>query len=341
MIKKLKYLHSPGGSCACVAWSGILRNMGFDITEADVFGIGSGIYYGYFAIGNSKEFNISLISPSIINDLITNIGLSVKQCLISNDEYALEFIINSIDNNNPVPLQLNPGAFESLRRRVDQDYIKHIPAHWIVVTGYNDEKKIMYISDNRQFNSIEIPFDEFIKARNSGEGEQNPRNSTYYIPSIEKVNSMKEIMYLSLRKAVSNYIDVQKILAVYIGSYGMEKTIRQVLIWHKILKEEQLVELLQRIQMSITGAGGVKGGYRLLFASYLQHACEVLRKNELSKCAQLFRQSSDYWNKFIINISETKEDVKCMEHWNNFSLILSDIKRIEEEGFNSIRKIIS
>lgn len=341
MMNKHKYLHSPGGSCACVAWSGIFRHMGHHFSESDIFGLGSGIYYGYFALGNSKTFNISLISPSVVSDLLTNLGICGKLSQISNSQKALELLIKSLDNGIPIACQLNPNFCDGLINIISSDLLKYLPAHWIVVAGYDIDRETLLTYDNRQFNPVEISFVDFMKARNTGIGEQNPRNSTYNLLSFERLYPLKEATLLSLRKSCSNFLEVQNILAVYTGIYGLEKTIRQIQIWDKILAENQICELLQRIKMSITGAGGIKGGYRLLFSLYLERASEILQKSELEKCAFLFRSASELWNSFIANINETQSDLHNKNHWHNFPVILNEIKKVEEEGFYTIRQIIN
>jgi hypothetical protein len=343
-IGKMKYLHHPGGSCACVAWSGVFKKHGINLSESDVFGLGSGIYFGYCAVGSSKLFDISLTSSGIVSDLFINTGAYGKLFQISYGHKCLDLIFNSIDRGFPVAVELNPYYCEGLIKITPSHLHQYLPAHWIVITGYDLNRKTITTYDNRQFNPIEIPIDKFIKGRETGLFDQNPRNFYYNVFFFDKLYPLDVSVQLSLRKACINYLNVEKILSFYTGQYGFEKWERQIKVWNGFFKDEtQLKQLLQKIKISITGAGGIKGGYRNLFSKYLIKANDVMGNTRFVDISNIFKESADYWN-ILSNKLNDYSPGSDNNYWGSnseLSKIVGKIKGLETKGFSEILKIIN
>lgn len=340
-LNTVNYKHSPGGSCASVAWSGIFKHHGYNLSEADIFGLGSGLYFGYCAVGASKLFDISLTSSSIIDDLMINTGVHGKLIQHHNNSDCLNLILKSIDNGNPVALLFNPYYCEGLIQITPIETQKYLPAHWIVITGYNSNHKTLISYDNRQFNPIEISFENFMKGRNTGFFDQNPRNFLYNVLFFDKVYPMETSIKLAIQKTCINFLDVEKILSFYVGSYGFEKCVRQIKQWNLMLSPDQLQQLLQKIYISSTGAGGIKGAYRNLFYKFLENSASVLNKPEIYEVANLFKESAYNWNIFVQKISEYQHEYNELNWGNNSELsnLLQQIFDLEISGFTSLRKI--
>lgn len=343
-IETMQYLHQPGGSCACVAWSGVFKIHGVNLSESDVFGLGSGIYFGYCAVGSTKLFDVSLTSSSIVNDLFLNTGVYGKLFQVSNGHKCLDLIFESIDRGFPVAIELNPYYCDGLMDLTPSDLHQFLPAHWVVATDYNIVKGTIIIYDNRQFNPIEISIDRFIKGRETGLFDQNPRNSFFNIFFFDKLYPLDVSIQLSLRKASLNFLGVEKILSFYTGEYGFDKCERQIKLWDSFFKDEiQLKQLLQKIRISITGAGGVKGGYRYLFSRYLLRASDVLENSRFVDISDIFKESAEYWTKFSDKLNEYSIDTRH-NYWgtsSELSLLIRKIKELEIKGFTEISKIIN
>lgn len=344
-LKKLNYTHNPGGNCACVAWSGVLKSHNINFSEADVFGLGSGVYFGYCAVGSSKLFDISLTSSSLINDLLINTGIYGKLFQISNGRKDLHLILDSIDKGFPVAIELNPYFCEGLIEITPKHLHQYLPAHWIVVTGYDLNRKILITYDNRQFNPIEIPIELFIKGRGTGLFDQNPRNFFYNVLFFDELYPLSTSIKLSLRKTCINFLNVKQILSFYTGQYGFEKCERQIRLWNNFIKnEDELKLLLQKVRISITGAGGIKGGYRNLFSNYLLHAGDVLNDDRFINISEKFKESAFYWNELSKLLEQCAIEPQMIDYWgvsSPFSEIISKIKTLELSGFKQIQEIIN
>jgi hypothetical protein len=341
--KTLDYVHYPGGSCACVAWSGVFRKHGYNFSEADIFGLGSGIFFGYCAIASTKVFDLCLTSSSIVDDLLINTGVNGKMFQYSNGEICLDKIINSLDSGYPVAVQLNPYFCDGLIKITPIDLQKYLPAHWIIITGYDLASKTFFTYDNRQFNHVAIPFDKFVTGRNTGLNDQNPRNFFYTVYFYENLYPMEFSVKISLRKACVNFQNVDKIQSFFTGNYGLEKFTRQIAIWDKMIKPEDLPALLQKIKLSITGAGGIKGGYRFLFSTYLKTAAKVLNENDLLTSSALFKESASNWNMLADELTDGSLHPSDKYFWgekSRFAGILKDIRKNESQGFDIIKRII-
>jgi Domain of unknown function (DUF4872)/Butirosin biosynthesis protein H, N-terminal len=339
--KAIKYKHNPGGSCASVAWSGIFKHQGYNLSEADIFGLGSGLYFGYCAVGESKLFDISLTSPNIVDDLMINTGVRGKLIQHHNNPDCLNLILKSIDNGNPVALLFNPHYCEGLIRVTPDETKKYLPTHWIVVTGYDSKAKTLTSYDNRQFNPIEISFENFMAGRNTGLFDQNPRNFLYNVLFFDNIYPLETSIKLAIQKTCINFLDVEKIMSFYVGSYGFEKCVRQIRQWNLMLSPDQLQQLLQKIYISSTGAGGIKGGYRNLFSKFLENSASILNMPEMYKIADLFKESAYKWNLFVQKVSEYQHEYSELNWGKNSELsnLLQQIYDLEISGFTSLRRI--
>ena len=320
--KSIHYRHIPGSSCACVAWSGV----------------------GYAAVASSKFFDLSVLSTNLIDDLFINLGIYAKLYRYTDNYKCLEEIISLIDNNIPVALLLNPLYCKRLIKVTPEDVRQYLPTHWIVVTGYNSETKELVFYDNRQFNQSVISFENFIDGRNlyTGVFNQNPRNYLYHVCYFDKINPIDFSIKTSLEKTCLSFLEVQKELSFHIGSYGYEKCIRHIAIWNSIMPEENVRELLKKIRVSITGAGGVNGAYRRLFSRYLFKANDVLKESSYVKIAHQFADSALLWEYFVKTLDEcTNSDITCFSSsLLGLSKIMGNIYKIEKEGMKNISKMI-
>ncbi len=327
--KILDYKHIPGGCCPAIAWSNVLKFNGINLDESMIFGLGSGIYFGYLAIAETKTFNICPTAPNFINNLFSNIGLEGKEYQVSSNKKSLDIIINSIDNGYPVAIQLNPQYCEGVVNATSSNVIKYLPSHWVVISGYSFEENCLFMYDNRKFNLMKIDIDHFVEGRNSGslDMDQNPRNTHINVLYNAQCFPLEYSIRLSLRKTLLNYFDINSMLSFYIGQYGYEKIIRQFSFLNKLLSYEQTIEMLGRMKMSITGASGIKGAYRLLFASYLDHVSEIFNNKEYQLVADYFRDSYSMWNLLLIKFDEALIDATNIKYWG------------EDSGFSSIIKL--
>lgn len=342
---KLTYRHCPGTSCACVAWSGVFRHLGYDLHESDVFGLGCGINFGYAAIGKTKHFDISLISSNIIEDLFTNLGIYGKLFQYSDNSKCLDVILDSVYRGIPVAVQLNPCFCKGLISITPEDVQCYLPPHWVVVADYDYSSRMLIIYDNRQFAPIEMSLDEFKEARNSTSGlfDQNPRNFLYHIYLPGRLNSFDSAIKSALTKTCVNFLDIDKTLSFYTGTYGYEKCIRQIAMWNQFFSKDELRMVLKRIQSSVTGAAGVKGGYRRLFSRFLTRGGEILKMEEFDKLSSNFGESACLWDSFVNKLIQY-EDENCNLFWGKdceLSFILHQIHSKEMTAFNELRILLN
>lgn len=341
----LIYRHYPGTSCACVAWSGVFRYLGHDLQESDIFGLGCGINFGYAAVGKTKHFDISLMSSNIIEDLFTNLGIYGKLIQYSDNLKCLDVILNSLENGIPVAVQLNPRFCKGLIQITPQDVQEYLPPHWVVVAGCDYVSKMLVIYDNRQFAPISMSFDEFMEGRNSQGGlfDQNPRNFLYYISLPKKLNPLDIAIKFALSKTCINFLDIDKTLSFFTGAYGYEKCIRQIAMWDHFFVKNELISVLKRIQSSVTGAAGVKGGYRRLFSRFLIRAGDVFGTKGWIELSDRFGESACLWECFVKKLIEY-EDINCQLPWGKdceLSKILHQIYSQEINAFKELRILLN
>lgn len=338
----LNHRHVPGGSCACVAWSGVFKNKGMSFNESMIFGLGSGLYFGFCGVVRQKYFDICLTSSSIVEDLLLNTNTDLVISQFTDGQRCLDIIKELLKDGSPVAVQLNPFHCEGLLRVTPKDLQQYLPKHWVLIVNCDEDNELLIAYDNRQFNPVAITFEEFLKARSTGNSEQNPHNFFYDIVIPDNVD-FQTSHQIALRKTFLNFTQVKNLQSFYVGIYGMEKLYRQISQWDKILKPDQLTDTLMRVYQSTTGAGGIKGGYRNLFAEYLKKIATDFNASDLLVAATYFKESADHWNDFTKALRLFDKNDSEAGYWGSQSIFSSHLKNIvefEKEAFSIIETYI-
>lgn len=126
-----------------------------------------------------------------------------------------------------------------------------------------------------------------------------------------------------------------------IGVKGIRMVAKSIVKWPKkagVRKANHYLAQMVRMQEEI-GTGG--GGFRFIYAAFLQEAAVVLKNDALVKLSEEMTCIGDLWRDFAVNASRV---YKKRSHQNDVYQALSgqllEIADLEEKFFKKLKKAV-
>ena len=185
------FKHNMAAHCESGTLTALLNHKGLTISEPMIFGMGSGLYFGYLRHTPNLNFPMFILrtKPGKLRKKVAKrIGIKFKSETYRSTEKAEKELDALIAKGIPVAVQ------------VDLYYMEYIPEwervhaniHFITIVGRED--------------------DYYIK------GYLAPKGFMYYIDSIPETFDQKKIIIKAIKETVNNMIGIQP---PFIGIRGM------------------------------------------------------------------------------------------------------------------------
>ncbi|MCG3680915.1 BtrH N-terminal domain-containing protein [Aliarcobacter butzleri] len=326
-----EFRHSQFAHCESGVLSSMLTNYGLSISEPMVFGLTNSLTFAFFPV--IKVNNMPLIAyRAIPKNIIKNVEKVLKIKMYKKSykniiEANLELTKLVENEKKLVGLQTSvfylPYMPENMRF--------HFNAHNLLV--YGKEGNIYKISDPVFEDVVECNQKELTKAR-FAKGVFAPKGFLYYPLEIPKNIDFTNVLKKSIRKNAKSMLTPFP----FAGVNGMKKLAKAILKLEN--KDERYIKNylthIVRMQEEI-GTGG--GGFRYLYAAFLQEAKEYSLDNEkLDKAIFLITSSGDTLREFALKCVES---AKKLERFNpkDITNILIKASELEKEAFKILKTI--
>jgi hypothetical protein len=326
------FKHSQFAHCESGVVSTLLTHYGLKISEPMAFGITSTLSFVFLPI--VKLNNMPLIAyrdlpKNIVKNIEKILGVKVfKKQYKDMLEANLELTKLVEDENKLVGLQTSvfylPYMPENMRF--------HFNAHNLLV--YGKVGKTYNVSDPVFEDVVECNEKDLTTAR-FAKGVFAPNGFIYYPTYIPTDIDFTSILRKAIRKNAKSMITPFP----YAGVKGMRKLAKAIEKLEKSNDSRYIKNYLThivRMQEEI-GTGG--GGFRFLYAAFLQEAKEFgLDKDKLQKASELITESGDTLRLFALKCVES---AKKLEKFNSkeISEILLKASFLEEEAFKLLKTI--
>lgn len=330
---KLEFEHKQTAHCENGVVSNLMRYNGFEVSEPMVFGIGSGLlfcYIPFLIVNHAPAITYRAMPGFIFKRFAKRTGIKIKREKFSNKETAKARLDENLKNNNPVGLQV--GVYNLLY--FPDEYRFHFNAHNLVVYGKEDNTYL--ISDPVMENVTTLTDKQLDKVR-FAKGALAPKGHMYY-----PVNFPKE---LQLEKAIIKGIKhtCKDMLAPIpiVGVNGIRKVARLIRKWPQkkgVKVANHYLGQIVRMQEEI-GTGG--GGFRYIYAAFLQEASKLLNNEHLIELSKEMTEIGDLWRDFALDASRIyKNRSPENDAYNKVADQLDLIANREEKFFKKLKKAI-
>jgi hypothetical protein len=290
----IPYQHKMAAHCESGTVASLLNNAGLDITEPLVFGISSGIFFGYFHKMKSFTFPTFIVrnKPGQMRKNISKrLGIKFYTQKFRDPGRGQKKLDELLEKGIPVAVQ------------VDFYYMDYIPAwekvhinvHFIVVVGKNGSKYI--VSDSYFPQLVELEAESMRKARFAG-GSMSPKGFLFYPEYIPKNIDYRKAIIKGIKKACFSML---KIPIPFLGVKGIRMMAKKIVDWPLFARDtEHLSHEIMKINILLEDQGTGGAGFRFMFATFLQQASELIKMPELKEFSSKMMEIGDGWREISL-----------------------------------------
>jgi len=297
------------------------------------FGIGAGIFFGHlpFVKVNGVPGTTYRIWPgAIFQRVCERLGVKMQSQKFSSPEKAQQELDRVIAQGTPV------GVLSSVYYLpyFPPSYRFHFNAHNLVIYGKENDRYL--VSDPVLEATATIGPEALVRAR-FARGMPEPKGKMYYIKevpgSIDLAKGIKDgikqtCFFMSSPPVPWFGVNAIHLLAKKIEQYPKKLTPRQCTLY---------LGNIIRMQEEI-GTGG--GGFRFLYAAFLQEAAQHTGNNELGTLSERYTAIGDQWRHFAYSAARIcKARNSDLVSYTELSKLLHDIGDKEKQFFKDLKKV--
>lgn len=330
---EINFTHHQSAHCENGVISNLMKHHGFDISEPMAFGIGSGLLFchiPFLMVNHAPAFTYRALPGIIFKRFAKRVGIKIKREKFKNPQKAKARLDENLKNNNPVGLQV--GVYNLVY--FPDEYRFHFNAHNLVVYGKENDT---YLISDPVMETVTTLTDKQLEKVRFAKGAFAPKGHIYYPVNFPKTLDIEKAIVKGIKHTCKDMLAPIPIL----GVKGIRYTAKLIRKWPKkkgTKVANHYLGQIVRMQEEI-GTGG--GGFRYIFAAFLQESSKVLNKPELSQLSSEMTTIGDLWRDFAVDASRIYKNRSAKEDaYNQVAILLEAIADKEEEFFKKLKKAI-
>lgn len=305
-----------GQHCETTATGSLLNQIGIELSEPILFGIGEGLGYIFWKM---KTMDFPFIGGRVKTDKLTeNICRNLNLKLIIQETSSLKKAWKNIEvplsEGKAVGLKLDCYHLDYFTNKI------HFAGHYVAMYGYDDE--YAYLVDTaQQGGAVKASLKNLELARNE-KGPMSSKNRSYTIEKPEKgLPEIREVIKKAIFNNATEYLNPPIKNLTY---KGIRKTASEIKKWFK--SSEHVKEEFQTsaVLMERAGTGGAL--FRNLYRDFLKESTEQYEIRELRAGYEHFKEIATLWTRvseLFHKIGET-EDEKYLDMASEILIELSE-----------------
>lgn len=332
---EIDFKHKQAAHCENGVVANLMTFNGFTVSEPMVFGIGSGLLFSYIPflkVNYAPVISYRALPGIIFTRFAKRVGIKIKREKFRNPHAAKARLDENLERNNPVGLQV--GVYNL--PYFPDEYRFHFNAHNMVVYGKKDGRYL--ISDPVMETVTSLSEKEMEKVR-FAKGAFAPKGHIYYpIDFPEKLDLEKAII-----KGIKHTCRDMLAPVPIVGVKGIRMVARLIRKWPKakgIKIANHYLGQIVRMQEEI-GTGG--GGFRYIYAAFLQEAGKLLGNEKLLELSKEMTLIGDQWRDFALEASriyKNRSNTAAIDQYNALAVQLEALADKEEAFFKQLKKSI-
>jgi hypothetical protein len=285
-----------GQHCETTATGTLLKQLGIELSEPMLFGLGEGLGFIYWKM---KTMDFPFLGGRIKPDLLTrNIAQNLHLDLIvqetSSKQKAWEQVKALVDNGQAVGLKLDCFYLQYFTQPV------HFAGHYVALYGYDHENA--YLVDTRQQGGLVKTSLESLALARAAKGPMASKNLFYILRKTAKNQDINTSIVSAIRNNANDYLNPP---ITNIGYKGILKTSSEIVKWFQTSKNvaaefSNLASIMER-----GGTGGAL--FRNLYRDFLRESYELLQLDQLNAAYGQFAEIASLWTL----VAQLFEQVSC------------------------------
>jgi len=333
---KIDFEHRQAAHCE----SGVTRNLlynasGGKITEPLAFGIGAGLFFAYIPfikVNNGPAIAFRTFPGYIFKRTCKSLNIPVISKKFGSKEKAQAYLDERLNEGRAVGCQVGVYYLPYFPR----EYRFHFNAHNLVVYGKDGDNYLVsdpIMEGTNVMDSYQLERVRFAK------GALAPKGHIYY-PK-ENVAITDEQLRNAIKGGIKkNVYNMLHIPGSFAGVSGIKNTGIKIKKWRdKLGLEKAGLYLAQMVRMQEEiGTGG--GGFRYIYAAFLQETDIYLPGNQLADISGIFTKAGDMWRTAAVHAAGIyKGRISSQEDFNVMGDYLLEIAALEKSAFETLKKI--
>lgn len=262
-----------------------------------VFGIGSGLFFLFLPF--VKLYGAPLVAyrdmpNAIIARCAKRLGVTIARQRFGDEVRGMQALDAMLERDRPVGLQAGVFWLPYFPRDMRFQFNGH---HVIAYARQADD----YLLSDTVFESVvRCPADDLRRARFS-KGPLAPKGLLYTIESVTRAPDLERAVRAGLRMTANRMLRVP---VPYLGLRAIATLARAIRQWPQRLPAKTAKQWLAnviRMQEEI-GTGG--GGFRFMYAAFLDEAAAVLAKPALREAGAMMTEVGDRWREFAVRSAQ-------------------------------------
>jgi Butirosin biosynthesis protein H, N-terminal/Domain of unknown function (DUF4872) len=309
-----------GKHCETTATGTLLNQLGIQLSEPMLFGLGAGLGFIYW---NSKQMEFPFLGGRVKPDKLTKtlcekLGLDYRPSETSSAKKAWDTVRAQLDSGKLVGLKLDSFYLEYFSKPI------HFAGHYVAIYGYDDE--FAYLVDTQQQGGfVRTSLKNLAAARNAG-GPMASKNLSYVIELSSTPISLKNAVLSSIRENSMDFLNPPILNA---GYKGIKKAAVELKKWFQKTPtiEKDFCTLSMIMEKAGTGGALFRNLYRdFLFESYTLTGLEGLQSEGLA-----YRKIAKKWTR-VSALFEQAGMTKDIKFINEACQILEELSEYERNS---------
>ncbi|MGI9650960.1 BtrH N-terminal domain-containing protein [Chryseobacterium sp. RLHN22] len=304
-----------GQHCETTATGTLLRQLGIELSEPMLFGLGQGLGFIFW---NMKTMDFPFVGGRIKPDLLTeniarNLNLELRVKETSSTQKAWDNVKKLIDNGQVVGLKLDCFHLEYFSRPF------HFAGHYTALYGYDNDDAFL-VDTKQQGGLVKTSLKSLALAR-AEKGPMSSKNLYYTLHKTDKEYDLKTAIITAIKNNATEYIHPP---ITNIGYKGIYKTSSEIVKWFKTSKDVENDFKTSAMLMEKAGTGGAL--FRNLYRDFLKESYDLLKLDKLKEGHEAFLEIAELWtsvSQLFEKVGETK-DFKYIQQASEILKAISD-----------------
>lgn len=327
-----------GQHCVTTALKQVFNYYKHDISEEMLFGLGAGLGFVYINLANAPMISGRIKTVEFEEKIANRLNVKMKYRSSKNYSQVFDKTKQMIDRNEPVLVYGDMPYLKYMNLNEDS----HFGGHAVVIFGYDDKKKLYYVSDRdnsdypvrtpkgdiaEDFHLVD--YSDMEKARSSNY-RPFPANNKYLEIDLSTYKAVTpDVIIEAIQETSNNMLNSP---AGLLGINGINKFSIEVLKWSKF-ETSKLMRAGITNYFMISADGGTGGGiFRKMYGNFLIEASKIIGWDIVEELGKRYIGVSEKWDK-IARLLWTLSGTGNRE-------ILKPISSIAKEIYNEERDIL-
>ena len=331
MNDQREFQHKHYAHCESGVVTSLLSHKGLSLSEPMVFGLAGGLAFAYLPfikINGMPLMSYRMYPRSIIRGVQSRLGVKFQSKTYRDQAEAMAELDRFIASGRPVGLQTSAYWLPYFPPEMRFQFNMH---NLIVFGKENGE---FLVSDPVADHVVRIRPEDLQNAR-FAKGTLAPNGYLYYPTVVPTLIDLKKTIPTSIRKTVNMMLHAPLIFGLR-GIFFMANRIENL----QGRKDSRYIRLflghIIRMQEEI-GTGG--GGFRFMYAAFLQEAADILQLQALREASSRMTDAGDQWRQFALACAKAIKNREGEVNLAQIAGLLRSCANAEKEVYLLLKKI--